>query len=287
MNGANIFPSAGVVLSAILTAAIAQSTPKPAAFDVFSVHKSKSDGTPDVGPTADGYRATNVPILRLVATAFAPSEGDSPYFEYTRILGAPDWAKTDSYVIKAKVGESDLTEWQDPDSQKKMLPSMLQAMLAECCKLAVHREMKELPMYSLVITKNGPKLKDSVSVDDNDLRLKHPGGIALPGGGILQNGARQMSFFGTSMATLAEMLSTPAGRPVQDKTDLQGRYDFVLQIADPAANPGTTSPDLGPSPDDRLSIFTLMPEQLGLRLQPGKAQVETLVIDHIERPSEN
>lgn len=84
------------------------------------------------------------------------------------------------------------------------------------------------------------------------------------------------------MATLCGMLSVPAGHPVQDKTGLPDLYDFTLQLRDQ----GLVSPASGAS-DPTLSIFTVMPEQLGLRLQSEKGQVEVLVIDHIEKPSQD
>lgn len=255
---------------------------EPVAFEVASIRKSQLDGTADAEATPNGYHAVNVPILRLVATAFAPSNGLSPYFEYTRVLGAPDWAKQDLYSIEAKVAASNLTEWQQPISQKAMLRSMLQALLVERCRLAVHRESKDASVYELVQTGKGPKLKEVAPGDEADLQLKHPGGIPLPGGGVLMNRNGQMQFFGVSIATFAEMLSTPAGRPVQDKTGLQSRYDFVLQLRDQ----GSVT-DNGSSPESTLSIFTVLQEQLGLRLQPETRQVEMLVVDHIEKPSEN
>ena len=104
------------------------------------------------------------------------------------------------------MGESDLLPWQKPDLQKAMLRAMLSELLWERCKLVVHREMKRVPMYALVLAKDGPKLKEAVSVDMAELGLKHPSGTALPGGGTLLNQGRQMSFFGTSIATLAEIL---------------------------------------------------------------------------------
>ena len=255
---------------------------EPMAFDVVSIRKSQSSEETNAEATPSGYRAVNVPILRLVATAYAPSSGLSPYFEYTRVVGTPDWAKQDLYNIEARVAVSNLTAWQQTVSQRAMLRSMLQALLAERCRLSVHREMKEASVYELISGGRGPKFVAAAPDNEADLRLKHPGGIPLPGGGVLINQNGQMRFFGVSMATFAEMLSTPAGRPVQDKTELSNHYDFVLQLRDQGA-----MTDGGPSPDSTLSIFTVVQEQLGLRLQPATRQVEMLVVDHMERPSEN
>ena len=118
---------------------------------------------------------------------------------------------------------------------------------------------------------------------------------------------KQMNFFGTSMSTLSPILSSLSGRPVQDKTGLTGRYDFSIQMnfnllgpAIEAATAKAGSPvdglpppptppgmDAPPPTDNEASIFSLVQDELGLRLEPAKGQVETLVIDHVERPSEN
>jgi uncharacterized protein (TIGR03435 family) len=121
---------------------------------------------------------------------------------------------------------------------------------------------------------------------------------------------RQVNFFGVSMATLTPILSYLSGRPVEDKTALTGRYDFAIQMnfnqlgpalenatkkagssvdsmlpPPPPRIEGGSAPS--PSADSETSIFTAVQEQLGLKLEPAKGQVETLVIDHVERPSEN
>jgi uncharacterized protein (TIGR03435 family) len=122
---------------------------------------------------------------------------------------------------------------------------------------------------------------------------------------------RQTNFFGASLATLVPILSYLSGRPVQDKSGLIGRYDFSIQMnfnllgpgidyaiakagspvdvlpappPPPGIDGGSNAP---PSRDSETSVFTAVQEQLGLRLEPAKGQVETLVIDHVERPSPN
>ncbi|MGA8708577.1 MAG: TIGR03435 family protein, partial [Steroidobacteraceae bacterium] len=106
-------------------------------------------------------------------------------------------------------------EWQKPESQKAMLQAMLQAMFVDRCKIAVHREVKEIAVHSLVVAKGGPKFKET------DPTVNHPGGAKLPWGGVLVPSAAGLSFYGASMASFASFLSN-AGRPVQDKTGLTG-----------------------------------------------------------------
>ncbi len=103
----------------------------------------------------------------------------------------------------------------------------------------------------------------------------------MTGGGLAVQSSNGTQFYGISMAWLAQtVLPSVAGRPVVDKTGLTGRYDLALPAAAEPPQPNA------PPPDDE-SIFTVLPRALGLRLEPAKGQVEMLVIDHIERPSEN
>jgi uncharacterized protein (TIGR03435 family) len=146
---------------------------------------------------------------------------------------------------------------------KSRLPdSSVQALLAERFRLAIHREMKDLPVYALVAAKNGAKLR--ASIDDQ----QSPVLFAPPSRLIGQ---------GSTMQGLALALGRPAGRPVIDKTGINGTFDFSLTYSRDDA-----------TADSEPSIFTALQEQLGLRLEPEKAQVETLIVDHAERvPTDN
>ena len=169
---------------------------------------------------------------------------------------------------------------------------MLQALLADRFQLKAHRETRELPIYALVIAKNGPKLQES----------------QIENGPFIRFGMGQLTFQGVAMSFLANMLSQPmlAGRVVQDRTGLKGKYDFKLEWMPDVAQiqrfraggggygtmsaqplgPPAAGGDAGPEPSGP-SIFAVLPEQLGLKLEPLKGQVEVLVIDHAEKPTEN
>ncbi len=155
---------------------------------------------------------------------------------------------------------------------------MLQALLADRCKLAVHRELKESQVTTLVVAKGGPRLKQA------DPATEHPDGQPLPFGGVLVSSSSGISFYGTSMGSLASLLSslTNEGRPVQDKTGLAGQYDFTFKLGSQSIAGAATDPE---SPLAAMILTGL--NNLGLKLQSEKGQVETLVIDHIEQPSEN
>jgi uncharacterized protein (TIGR03435 family) len=248
---------------------------KALAFDVVSIRQNMSRGVhDDFGPTADGYRMINKPLFLLIMTAYVPQSGGAALFAPNNVLGLPDWAMGDNYDVEARVREQDQADWQKPALQPAMLRAMLQSMLADRFKLAVHREMKEVPIYALVLGKNGPKFKETPPDEP------HPGAMALPGGGgymIPGDGGQNVHFYDATIATFASLLSTLAGRPVQDRTGLTGRYDLSFQKPVPAS---ADVSDPGPT------IFSVM-DELGLKLEPAKGQTETLVVDHVERPSGN
>jgi uncharacterized protein (TIGR03435 family) len=145
---------------------------------------------------------------------------------------------------------------------------MIIPLLADRFHLKAHLEPKIVPVYDLVVARGGPKLTLDQS-DRNGSNWNFNG----------QDTMRILSGKDDSMADLADMLSGLAGRKVIDKTGLSGHADIILKWSDEiAAEQG------GPNV---ISIFTALEEQLGLKLQPSKGPVDTLVIDHVEMPSAN
>jgi uncharacterized protein (TIGR03435 family) len=226
------------------------------------------------------------PLLLPIVTAYIPQTGAAAFMG-DQIRGLPDWAMRDAYDIDARVSEEDMAEWQKPASQKTMLPAMMQSLLEDRFKLVVHREIKEAPVYFLTVGKGGPKFKAS------DPTVEHPDGIKLPWGGVLVQSKGAPTLYDASMASLATLLSSlggqGAGRQIEDKTGLTGRYDITIKPPDMGPPPPPSSGDGGgaaAASDPASMLFTLV-ESLGLKLESGKQQVETLVIDHIERPTAN
>lgn len=307
-----------VALMAIATANViaqvqATAVSKPLAFEVVSIRPAKCDpeSKSSFGPTPDGFRMINHPLIGLFQIAYVPTRmGDSGFFRGSRILGAPDWlSRSECFDVTAKVAEADMADWQKSESRAKMLGPLMRALLEERLKAVVHIDNKELPVFDLVVAKNGPKFKPADIVDSTELRAKHPGSFLSPDGGVVApgHGMTQVNFFGASLAALTPILSYLSARPVQDKTDLVGKYDFSIQMNFNSLGPAVDSAmakagspvDVLPAPppppgvegasptDYDASIFTVVQQQLGLRLEPAKGQVETLVIDHVERPAEN
>ena len=256
----------------VAPAATQASDQRPLAFEVVSIRRDAGSTLvarkqEALGVTPDGWHAESVSLLAALLTAYAPTTPDAMMYTMSTIAGIPDWMRTETYDIDAKVAPADLAAWQNPATQ--------QAMLAERCKLVVHRGTKEVSVYSLVVAKGGPKLKEAVPGD------AHPGGTPIPGGGgefVPSDGNGNAAFHDAPVRALAVVLSNLAERPVEDRTGLTGRYDMVFRR--PRAGAPSTEPDPGPT------IFDVVGD-LGLKLEPAKSEVETLVVDHVERPTEN
>jgi bla regulator protein BlaR1 len=254
-------------------------------FAVVSIRRNKTGGQQRFGEaTPGGYRMENMFLAAPILTAYVPQTGGAALYADDQVVGLPAWLYSDNdhYDIFAKVDDADLADWQNPAKQPAMLRSMLQSMLAERLKLVVHRSTKEGPVYSLVVGKKGPKFRET------NLSEPHPGAYPFPGGGMLsmeqKDGQITVNYFGITIGQLTASLLGQAGRPIQDGTGLTGKYDLTIQKPIPAAvAPGAP---LQEASDLEPSAFSIA-EQLGLKLEPAKGRVETLVIDHVERPSEN
>jgi uncharacterized protein (TIGR03435 family) len=274
--------TAPAVANSVPTSTATPAPTKAYAFDVISIRQIKTPLTRAMaaqdGPTPDGYRS-HQPLALLLLTAYVPQVGSAAFYNFQdQIKGLPDWLMSDGYDIDARIADEDRAEWQKPDAQKVMLRAMLQALLADRCKLAVHREVKETKVTTLVVAKGGPKLKET------DPTMEHQGGQKLPFGGVMVLNKEGIHIYGASMASLASIVSSLANQgPVQDKTGLTGRYDFTLKFE----KQGEKADDADPGISPLEAMFLSGLNNLGLKLDSEKGQVETLVIDHIERPSEN
>lgn len=231
-----------------------------AAYDVVSI-RPHNPGELGMGfgwrTGPEGFSAFQIKSQMLIVLAYGLHTPE-------QIVNLPSWASSDGLDIKARVDEETAAQWRklpDAEVERRQLP-MIQSLLAGRFQLRVHREIRQLPILKLVVAKGGPKLK--VSPAD-----------AWPASGM-SNG--EISGHATSMHTFVFNLSHEMGRQVVDETGLTGSYDFELRWT-PDDQQGT--PDAGPS------VFTALEEQLGLKLVSAKGPVEVIIIDHIERPSEN
>jgi len=233
-------------------------------FEVATIKPSKpgEDGS-DYGLDGRHVTTENTSLDNLIGYAYD--------IHRKQIVGSPDWAESDKYDI---AGVPDLPG-EPNDIQSKL---MFQKLLADRFQLKFHREKRELAVYVLSVAKNGPK---------NLTRSAASGeGFSIPIGGA--KGGVNMTVYNGTMTNFAifGLQGAVVDRPVVDRTGLTDRYDFALKwMPDDSQFGGHMQ---FPEVKDSLpSLFTAIQEQLGLKLEPMKAPVDVLVIDHVEKPSAN
>lgn len=272
----------------------------PATAPIFEVASIKADKSGDGihimsrmmnSPNDGRFYATNVTLKMLLRTAYGIQD--------SQIAEAPSWIDSERYDIEAKADSTVNEELKklSPDQAKPIKQHMLQALLADRFKLALSRTTKDLPVYALVVAKNGPKLQQSkeVSPPPNEPNApKTP--ESFKGGHMMRMGNGELNAQQVPMAFLVQFLAQELGRPVLDKTGLTGSYNFTLQWTPEEGHDrmpggmagGRPGPENGSQPEPSgPSIFTAVQEQLGLKLESQKGPVEVLAIQHVERPSEN
>jgi uncharacterized protein (TIGR03435 family) len=269
----------------------AQSPASSPQFEVASIKPNTGGGRNRMIRMAPGGRLNveNLPLKFLVRIAYDVKE--------FQISGGPSWIDSDSYDVTAKA-ESNFS----PDEMRPML----QALLADRFKLAIHRETKEAAVYELTAAKGGIKLAASKEGSCTKFDPKSPPpALPRPGDkppnfcGNIRVGRGLIDASGITMDRFLMVLSDMLGRTTIDKTGFTGNFDVHLEFTPDEATPGAAFGPAGPGgPGDPgkpvpsgdstgPNVFTALQEQLGLRAVPAKGQVEMLVIDHVERPSEN
>ena len=210
-------------------------------------------------------KTTNMGIQSIMTAGYGIREG--------LISGLPAWAESARYDINAKVVDPDPKLYNDMTREQRQ--TMVRNLLEERFHLKAHIEVKTLPVYELVIAKDGPKFKQNPP----------PGGFLAPGMASVSTSQRTFDSSSANMLNLTSRLAEVVDRTVIDKTGLTARYDLHLRWTPDDAPPPMLNGALDPNPPPPL--FTALQEQLGLKLAPGKGPVQTLVVDHIEQPTEN
>jgi len=263
----------------------------PPVFAVASVKPDKG-GVSLVGEKLfekpDGFAVTNLTLQMLIRQAYG--------VEDDQITGAPNWLNSERYDIEAKIDRSVLDALQKLSEDQRLLQRkrLLQELLADRFGLTLHRETQHLPVYKLVIAQNGPKLREAKAGDTYPNGFNGPDGRA--GTGMIRFGVGELTGQGVPVPLLVRELSRELSREsggsiIEDKTGLQGNYDFKLQWT-PGASQAPVAEQEGTAnslsrPSSRPSLFAALQEQLGLRLESQNGPGEILVIDHAEKPSEN
>ena len=258
-------------------------------FEVASVKLNKHEsGMMRLGLWGERFLASGMTTQGLIREAFGIQDD--------QIFGQPRWLTSETYDIEAKVepAVADRLHRLSFDQRLVEYRHMLQTLLADRFKLAFHREAKELPMFALVVAKKGSKIEEAKPGDTYPNGMKDLDGNGH--GDVMRIGRGQLIGQGIAISNLVEMLSQLGlGLVIVDKTGLTAKYDFTLQWTPDQGTPMSKRPEGGlqtasssPLADSfGPSLFTAMEEQLGLKLESQKGPVDVVVIDHVEKPSEN
>jgi uncharacterized protein (TIGR03435 family) len=252
-----ILRSAAASAFFIYSAFIAGQTPPGPSFEVASIKLSRTNNKPSVISSPGGRTvATNETLKYLIGFAYGVRE--------YQIVGGPKWIDSDEYDIDARPPAA----FQPSLSTRPYVMKMMQSLLEERFRLSLSRSSRELPVYALIVGKNGSKLKERAKPET-------PSDMKMTGA----NGS--LTAQGLPIAILAESFSSILGRQVNDETGLTGYYDFRLEWTPEEMAANARSDNTGPS------IFTAVQEQLGLRLEARRGPVEVLVVQAATRPSAN
>ena len=234
-------------------------------FEVATIKLSRPDESLSiqVSPGGRQFTATNASLRELITFAYE--------IHPRQVTGGPAWLETEKYDLVARADVEGMPSY-------KQLRTMLRKLLADRFQLNFHREQKELTVYTIVPGKTGPKLTSSDG-DPNGLPS-----LGFRGLGSLYARNANMSDFAGLMQTLV------LDRPVVDRSGVSGRYDFTLNwTADESqfgGRPGQ-APHRPANADVPPDLYTAIQQQLGLKMESARLPVEVLVIDRVEKPSDN
>jgi uncharacterized protein (TIGR03435 family) len=267
-------------------------TGKPPAFEVASVKPNRTPGQPARFEVAPGrYTWTAFTVRSLIDLSHQRNA-----FDRREMVGGPDWIDEDRFDVVVKAEEGAVLS--DPDGFPGGVFAMVRALLAERFGLVAHNEVRERPVYLLMLARADRRLGAGLKRVDSDCS-EAMRRLAAPTPGAPQwRGAPPCSFGGgagrllgntVSLAMLANVLSRQVGRPIVDRTGVTDYFDITLEFApesDARTSNGPPAPQR-PAVGDAPSIFTALQEQLGLKLEATRAPVDVLVIDTVSQPTEN
>jgi uncharacterized protein (TIGR03435 family) len=264
-----------------------------ASFDVASIRPS-APGTRQRILIEPGGRflAEGVSLKLLIASAWQLAQ--------YQMSGGETWTASEPWTVQATADGITVPSWSPP-FLPEIIAARVRSLVSDRFALQIHHETRELAVYRLSISKNGPKLKVTQSPEPSQRdspegsprtigRGEHPEDV-IPAPGRAMAGPGTVIASAIPMQQLITLLGRWMERPIIDKTGLTGYVDVRLRFAPetaPRPSPIQPSPDGAvPSPSDDPSIFTAVEEQLGLKLEPAKEPVDVLVIDSARKPLEN
>jgi bla regulator protein blaR1 len=290
----------GIVTSPRVAAQVVAPAPDAPTFEVASVKTNNTPGRIGGRGAPGRMDLTGMSLRRLIRQAYDIHE--------SQIVGGPDWIDSQAFDVNATTGGP------KPPDQTRL---MMQTLLRDRFKLTFHTERRDLPVYALIAARSDGRLGDGLK--------KTPDGACLPPGAALATGGPstpgpppappspfdpdakapcgaiifgpgRLLAHGVPIDMLARSLGglpaiTTFNRIVENQTGLEGRYDFDFKFANEFAGRGGGFPPPGAAPPaapgDEPALFTALQEQLGLKLDARRANVEVLVIDSVQKPEEN
>ena len=280
------FPLLAQQTSPLAEAKAVEATPPLLEFDVVSVKEFIRNGNvfsmwSHWNPS--GLTAMHQTLRGLICIAW----GASDY----QVSGGPSWMDNAYFQIQAKMDDATAAKMKllSFDQKQAMRKRMLQAVLADRFNLTLRHETRPFPGYALVVAKGGPKLHEASTGESSgpgakssDVAPKSRGGMAMN----WENGGLVLTTEGYSIDSLSTQLTGMVHGKVRNETGLKGVYDIKLRFAEErglSADPGSSAN----APDALPNLFDALQEQLGLKLEPRKEADDALIVEHVEKPTEN
>lgn len=272
-------------------AAAAQSPAPPAnsRFEVASIRQNRDGGTVAGLQRFPGgrFEATNIQLAALISFAYQ--------LQPFELVGGPPWLTDDRWNIVARI---DGDPPRMPPGQLDAMMIATQALLADRFKLAIRRETREIPVYQLVRANRDDRLGNGMRRSTADcLSIQRATDEAAKGGPPAPNpntpdrmvcgmrvGVGRIQFGGRPLATLTNVLSAMTQRRVVERTGLMGDWEFDISFTPPSPPPGM---ELPPPDPDAASLFTVLQEQLGLKLEAARLPMPVTEVVRVERPVED
>jgi len=256
------------------------------AFEVTSVRLNKSSDFRNWGfdfLPGGRFKATNLPLDWVIAEAYHVPPWS------VRISGGPAWIGSERYDIEATAAPGAIPQGLSVKAREDKMRLMLRTLLADRFKLAMRQESKELPVYVVVVAKNGPKLQRA-KIEEKDCPVGSTSELRCH---VINGGmGRGLHGKAVEIPDILSFVENWSDRPMVDKTGLTGLFEVETDGWAPM-RPRVRPPGEEPTAEDkamadpiRPTLFTIF-ERLGLKMESQKGPVDVFVIDHVERPSEN